>query len=276
MIDFVEPPKLWIPERPAIIRPGIDLARYFPVDLDRHARRAIVSELIKSGRVEKGAIPFGMFTPAPVSSALNLTFRDNRIDLGNATTYTFSSVPVGTANANRHVFVAVTGAGTAGRVVTGVTIGGVSATIGVQEAHSSSEAAVVSIWGAKVTTGTSISVVVTWTTGGQLRTGIGVWTADGILSLTPVHTITSQSDPATGTLTAVSGRLAIVAFYQRSDPGSVTWGSPLNPPDYEDLPAAYEARYQGGKAVVASGSSISVSVDPSTNDRHVMVAASYN
>lgn len=68
MIDFVEPPKLWIPERPAIIRPGIDIARYFPVDLDRHARRAIVSELIKSGRVEKGAIPFGMFSKAPSSN----------------------------------------------------------------------------------------------------------------------------------------------------------------------------------------------------------------
>lgn len=67
MIDFVEPPKLWIPERPAIIRPGIDLARYFPVDFDRHTRRAIVAELVKAGRVEKGAIPLGMFAAAPVS-----------------------------------------------------------------------------------------------------------------------------------------------------------------------------------------------------------------
>jgi hypothetical protein len=75
MIDFSEPPKLWIPERPAIIRPGINLSKYFPVEIDQSTRQAIVSELVKrkvdDNRSEvikqiEAAIPFGMFKPASI------------------------------------------------------------------------------------------------------------------------------------------------------------------------------------------------------------------
>lgn len=61
MIDFSEPPKLWIPERPAIIQPGIDLSKYFPVELDQYSCSAFISEMIDNGRIDTAAIPFGMF-----------------------------------------------------------------------------------------------------------------------------------------------------------------------------------------------------------------------
>lgn len=207
------------------------------------------------------------------SSSLDLTFREQRVNASDLTTYTFSAVNIGSPDAGRTVFVAVTGAGTAGRTITGVTIGGVSATQAIQQAHSASESAVVAIFAADVPTDSTADIVVTWSAG-QLRTGIGVWTANGISSLTPVDTATSQADPATDTLTTVNGRVAIVAYYQRSDPGTVTWRVPLDPPDYAGL---YEStRYQGGKAVVAAGASLSISVNPATNDNHVMAAASYD
>lgn len=210
---------------------------------------------------------------ALLGPGLELTFRGSFTDAANATVYTFSAVPGGIAYADRTVFVGVTGAGTASRSVSGVKINGVDATIGVERAHSSSEAAVASIWAAVVPDGADLEIEVTWN-GGQQRCGIGVWTANGISSLTPVHTVNSQADPAVGTLTTVTGRPAFVVYYQRSDPSSVVWGAPLNPPDYAEL---FEAtRYQGGAGVVAAGTSISVSVNPSTNDSHVMVGASYN
>lgn len=75
MITLDTPPAIILPDhyhakRPAIIRPGVDLANYFPVEIDRKTRRAIVAELIKAGAIEdrselrrevEAAIPFGMF-----------------------------------------------------------------------------------------------------------------------------------------------------------------------------------------------------------------------
>lgn len=77
MIALDVPPKLILPDhyqanRPAIIRPVGDLARYFPVELDRKQRRAIVAELVKLGAVDdrakaskliEAAVPFGSFAP---------------------------------------------------------------------------------------------------------------------------------------------------------------------------------------------------------------------
>lgn len=69
MIILDTPPTLILPDhyqsnRPAIIRPVGDLASYFPVELDRKTRRAIVADLVKRGDIDKAAIPFGMFSKA--------------------------------------------------------------------------------------------------------------------------------------------------------------------------------------------------------------------
>jgi hypothetical protein len=92
-----QPPELVLPERyregcPAIIRPNVDLARYFPVEVDRRTRRAIVSELVKQGRVEQGAIPFGMFVRKGVQT---LTYNSETHDA--ASTAGSLAVPAATA-----------------------------------------------------------------------------------------------------------------------------------------------------------------------------------
>lgn len=105
MITLDAPPKLILPDhyqasRPAIIRPVGDLARYFPVELDRKQRRAIVAELVKRGAVDdraeaskliEAAIPFGMFATAPIP--VTLTYVDNSTSLAATIT-----VPAGAAN----------------------------------------------------------------------------------------------------------------------------------------------------------------------------------
>lgn len=201
------------------------------------------------------------------------TFRGNFSDPGTASLYVFSAIPGGPAYSDRVVFVGATGAGNAGRTVTEVKINGVVATPGIQQAHSASESAVASLWAAVVPAGEDLEVRITWSSS-QFRCGIGVWTANGITSLTPVHTVTSQADPATGTLTTVAGMPAFVVYYQRSNPSTVVWGTPFSTPDYSEIFAT--SRYQGGAGVAAAGTSIAVSVNPSSNDSHVMVAASYN
>lgn len=208
---------------------------------------------------------------APASS-LDLTFRAHPVDASSQTTYTFSSVAIGAADASRVVVVAVTGARGAGTPsISSVTIGGVSATLGRYETNGFS--ASVGIYAAVVPTGTTADVVVTWDSG-MNRCGLGVWTCNGLNSLTPVHTVASQADPATGTLTTVAGRPAFAVYYQRSDPSTVTWDSPMTPPDYSEIYGT--SRFQSGVGVVAAGTSISVSANPSTNDTHQMVAVAYD
>lgn len=87
MIILDQPPNIFLPQRPAIIRPVTDIAGYFPVDFDRATRRAITSNLAIRGlvecrsgaasNIEQAAIPFGMFAARPISSIiapLNITF----------------------------------------------------------------------------------------------------------------------------------------------------------------------------------------------------------
>jgi hypothetical protein len=196
------------------------------------------------------------------------------VDTSTATIYSFAPVPIDAAPSDCYAFIAITGAGNADRTVVGVTVNGEEATVGGQQAHSSSNSAVVSIWAVPVAPGTTeLEIEVEWN-GNQFRTGLGVWTDTGVTSLTPVHVVSSQADPATATLTTVAGRLAIIAYYQRSDPGTVVWGAPLDPPDYGELYAS--SRYHGGRAIVPAGTSLAVSVNPATNDSHVMLAVSYD
>ena len=286
MIIFDNPPELILPNhykdaRPAIIRSGINPDTYFPVEWDRKTRRAFVSELVKSGRIDRNdaekiavAIPFGMFKPAAGGGGgpSGLAFQSVSSDTTSLTTYSFTSIGIGTAAADRYVIVGVTGATAGGSpTISSVSIDGTNGTIGVQASNGFS--AVAGIVARLVTAGTSITISVTYSLS-MNRCSIGVWTFYGLTDATPQNTQSSQSDPATATLTATVGMPAFVIYYQRSNPAGVTWGSPFNTPDYDALYAS--SRYHGGAGIIAASTSLSVSVNPSTNDTHQMVAASYD
>ena len=90
------PPQLILPShyagnRPAIIRPELDLARYFPVQISRGERRAILAELRRAGRTDAN-LP-GM-VPVVVGGGLapfSWAFRGSHTDTANATTYSGGS-----------------------------------------------------------------------------------------------------------------------------------------------------------------------------------------
>lgn len=92
-------PQLILPDhyqlnKPAIIRPFVDVESYFPVKLDRQTRRAIMAELekivpynknnpptlqelVNAHPAAKAAIPFGMFTPPPYVVAYPTKVQDD-------------------------------------------------------------------------------------------------------------------------------------------------------------------------------------------------------
>lgn len=133
--------------------------------------------------------PFPFFVP---SSAVipTLSYRTNAVDATNLTTYSFASVDIGTAAANRHVIVGVVSRNaSAARSVSSATIAGISASIVADGVVSNSQAAILI---AAVPTGTTGTIDITLS-GASERCGIAVWAAYGLLSATPVASLNTAS-----------------------------------------------------------------------------------
>lgn len=107
---------------------------------------------------------------------------------------TFAGISLSTENSTRQIFVAVYGGATSA-----VTVGGVSASF-IETAASDT----LTLWRAAVPTGTSASVVVTFTGGGG-RQLISVWAAYNLQSTTAIDTASyaSSSTPATDHTTTI-------------------------------------------------------------------------
>lgn len=173
MIALDVPPKLILPDhyqggRPAVIRPGVDLASYFPVEIDRKTRRAIVADLVglgaaddrrKAAKLVEAAIPFGVFaSPQSLIEAYN--YLDSRLTGTDSTVYNNTGVNFGTANADRwivlHLF--INGSGSTDIQANSVTMGGVGAVRIARVFFNPSAANDYEVWVAKVPTGTTGNV----------------------------------------------------------------------------------------------------------------------
>ncbi len=116
-----------------------------------------------------GALPQLRYGAAEVYSA----WQGSAEDTSNATIYTFTGQPIGTADTARFVVVGVAMVGTAARTVSTLTIGGISASkltaAGVQNGNTDLE-----FWGVVVPTGTTATVVMT-ASGACTRCAIFIW-----------------------------------------------------------------------------------------------------
>lgn len=123
-------------------------------------------------------MPTDFYNKGANVSYIGTTINNN----GTATTATFTSAAIGTADTNRTVFVVVrqSNGGTYALQPTGVTIGGNAAT---SLLGTGASGASVSIWAYKLTTGTTANIVVTWTSGGTLSTSISVYRAVNVTTL---------------------------------------------------------------------------------------------
>lgn len=168
------------------------------------------------------------------TNTMTPTYESQYFDTSNLTTYTFSACDLGTADADRSIIVAV-GAGriTAGsRTVSSLTIGGVSATFAGRKQTQNLNAN--EIWYAKVPTGATGDVVVTFNAG-MIACGIGIWS---VLNLGPVQDV--QGDNTSGNVASQSvsiggGETAFAVFnvYDEGTVSAVSWSTATE--RYEDL-----------------------------------------
>lgn len=98
----------------------------------------------------------------------------------NASTYTFSDIPIGAESPSRSVVIVITKSGYAQHSITGVTVGGVSASIDAS-AITGGTGGSVFVARAVVPSGTTADVVVTGSS--SLSLAVGVWTVDAILQV---------------------------------------------------------------------------------------------
>lgn len=140
-----------------------------------------------------------------------LTFLTTVTSTADTNTYTFSSVSLGTAQADRYIIVtACSRKAGATFTLSGITIGGVSATIVRQVTrtvtNSNSQAIVI----ANVPTGTTGDIVVTWSTT-VLRCAVGVWSATNLASATAHDSATSTATAPTYNIDVPAGGFVIAA-----------------------------------------------------------------
>jgi hypothetical protein len=220
------PPPIWLPPKPAIIRPAAEPVRAFIPGL---------------------TVPFvAKVPPATVS------YRATAGDAGNNSTYTFSSVDIGSAASNRYIVAAVLNSSAGASNLTSATIAGVSATILKAAYGGGSSDIAATLIGASVASGTTGTISVTFSTG-QVRCAIGVWAVYGLQSTTPVATASSIVNPASFSIATQSGGIVIAAGNSGDSAGTASWTGVTERFDY-----ATEFQSQSGGDYSATGASLSI------------------
>lgn len=178
--------------------------------------------------VPSGAISFSDFLG---KAAFSVSYLGNTASVSNNTTYTFSGESLGVAASSREIFVAVSwNGGVALRTLSSATIGGISATIQVQDGVSNGTtlslgAAIIS---AAVPTGTTGNIVCTFSGSGNTMCDIGkfrVVSKTAIIATAHDAPTTSNSVATTSVNINVGTNGALIAAYNNSDTGNVTWGN---------------------------------------------------
>lgn len=137
------------------------------------------------------------------------TFLQGASSATDASSYTFSSQSLGAADADRRIFVCVGSRKTGGATsISSVTVGGISASIEVEEQNTGTNTCIAAVVVASVPTGTTGDVVVTFADT-MLRCGISMYRVLGVDGAAPFQALNSTADPGTANLDIPADGFAI-------------------------------------------------------------------
>lgn len=176
-----DPPKLWLPPKPAIIRPAPDLVR-----------RPLLAHRLRRAAGNTGV------------TAASVNFLHFQGNASNLTTYTFSGVAIGSGS---HVVVVAANNDGTPRTISSMTVDGASASAVVSRTNSFSHMAMRIAARGSNTTG---DIVVTYTAGTGICQ-IAVFEVDGINSATAEATDNDVTDATAVTGAVSAGGIAIAA-----------------------------------------------------------------
>lgn len=207
------------------------------------------------------------------------TYRSSATDPSGSSPWTFSAMDIGTAASSRRVFTAVAAPSTADTdnpCISGVTIGGVSATLYGSRQHSSNVFHEVSFWYADVPTGTTADVVVT-ANAGHNRASMTVtnWTVDNtkLINSQPTDTAldnTTSGNPLTDTLVVASGGFILAVACRQSSSGTWAWGTDLT--EVYDVDAGNQIVSMASANFATGGTKTAEATPSATSATEVMYA----
>lgn len=162
------------------------------------------------------------------AAATGLSFLESAIDITNTSaSYTFASMSLGATAADRLIIAAilVRRGSTSAVSISGVTIGGVTATKAIGAQSNVTNNTRMEIWYATVPSGSTGDVVVS-VGGTSAQCGIGLWRLSGHTSATPV--LTNSTNGTSGVVTLSSnvsaGQFAVAAVsISPSNLRTATW-----------------------------------------------------
>ena len=197
-----------------------------------------------------------IYTPFKKSVA-TITFAGQTVQNTSASTFTFSGHAIGSASADRKVLVAAntTGGSSDSTGVSGLTIGGTSATKAIS-AFSSSGRVHCELWYLNsVSSGTTADIIVTWNSSRGGGCNIGVWAITGAASgVNDTGSDTGTGDPLSTTIDCSAG--GVVAATNAFEVGLVT----ITAATYTGLTNDYQSaangsRGESGSATFSQGAS---------------------
>lgn len=198
MIILDQPPPIWVPAKPAIIRPADPALLAMPIFLT--------------------GIPTVFHEPCTA------TFQTSLNSTVSGTAHTFTAATVGTAFARRKIVVAIGASRFGAATLNSVTIGGVTATRLVQNDNNVDGVYTVMAI-AELETGTTATIVCTYSAA-MTDCGIGIWSVQGMRSETAFDTATdfvANQQNKSITIDIPSGGCLIAARYFIDNTDTVNW-----------------------------------------------------
>ncbi len=203
----------------------------------------------------KATFPVPTYCPAAGNTPdATVEFTDHATSTSGSP-YSFTSRAIGTAASGRRIIVAVSAGNSGSLAPSTVTVGGISATK-VTGSDVAASTAGVSLWIAQVDTGTTATIVVTFSSSPP-RCGIGVWAAYNLLNSAAVDVETaSGSSPLAISLDVLSGGIVIAADANGGSARTRTWAGVSE--DYDETVSSSNTQSGGHAAFASSQSGLAV------------------
>lgn len=192
----------------------------------------------------------------------------------DGTSYTFSSQSLGTAQGDRRIVVAVMGRKetSSGEAPTGVTVGGVSASLVVSQ-QASGDRNSASLWIAEVPSGSTGDIVVTFANT-QQRCGVGWWAVYGLESSTATDTAATATSGGSLNIDVEAGGVAFGTANSGSASATFSWTGLTE--DFDGAVGTSNGFMSGASIESASASTpLSVSCTATGTSSDQYVAASF-
>lgn len=203
----------------------------------------------------------------------SIEFRESIDDTSGTNTYTFTGVDFGAAASDRYIIIGIINRKLGGATsITGVTIGGETATVLAQISGLTGNVSHSGLAIALVPTGATGTVVVNMAHS-MLRCTIGVWRATGLSSPTPHDTLTNNSNNPSGTLDVVAGCAVGAGGTGSGGAVSVDWAGLTQ--DFSNSPAGAMRTTGAHEEFVSPESGRSIGITFSSNNSSVLSVASW-